>query len=130
MLDAREDTTYIYVFAGVIPALTPIIFTVAGNGMIVREIPEGIVSETAHITLVLAAAQARSSLVDFMAAWKKLATPRGGRKNIIITDGGLASSKANRDRRSGSRHVISEKENGEARACEAKARNKNKEIRK
>jgi hypothetical protein len=56
MLNAREDVTNTYVFTGVIPALTLIIFTIVGNNMAVREIFEKIVSKTAHITLALTAA--------------------------------------------------------------------------
>jgi hypothetical protein len=68
MLDAGKDIANIYVFTGVMPALTLITFTVIGNNMAIRKAPERIVSETAHITLISAAAQARSSLVDPMAA--------------------------------------------------------------
>ena len=68
MLDAGEDAAYTYVFAGVVPALALVTLAVAGNGMTVREALEGIVSETAHAALILAAAQARSSLVDLIAA--------------------------------------------------------------
>jgi hypothetical protein len=64
MLDAEEDTAYIYVFAGVVPALTSVIPTVTGNSMTVREVSERIVSETAHILLIPAATQAKNSFVD------------------------------------------------------------------
>jgi hypothetical protein len=67
MLNVRKDITYIYVFTGVIPALTLVIPTVTGNNVAVREFPEKIVSKTAYVTLVLAAAQARNSLIDLMA---------------------------------------------------------------
>jgi hypothetical protein len=68
MLNAKEDTANTYVFINVIPALIPIIFTVTGNSMAVREAPERIISETTHITLISAAAQARNSFVDPIAA--------------------------------------------------------------
>jgi hypothetical protein len=68
MLNAREDAANIYVFPGVIPALTLVTFTVAGNNMAVKETPEKIVSETTHVTLILAAAQARSSFIDLIIA--------------------------------------------------------------
>jgi hypothetical protein len=64
MLNAGEDTANIYVFAGVMPALTPVIFAVTGNNIIIKKVPEEIVSETTHATLALAATQARSSLVN------------------------------------------------------------------
>jgi len=112
MLDVKEDTANIYVFAGVIPAFIPVTLAVTGNNITVKKAPEGIVSETAHITLVLAAAQARSSFIDPMTVWKKLTTFKGKKKSFITTDGGLTSSKANRDDRSGSRHIIGgEKDN-------------------
>jgi hypothetical protein len=56
MLDAGEDIAYIYVFAGVIPALAIVTLTVTGNNMIIRKAPERIVSETAHAALIPAAA--------------------------------------------------------------------------
>jgi hypothetical protein len=56
MLDAGEDVTYIYVFIGVMLALALVIFTVADNSVVVREVPERIVSETAYVSLILAAA--------------------------------------------------------------------------
>jgi hypothetical protein len=68
MLDAKKDTAYIYVFAGVIPALIIVTFAVTGNSIIIKKTPEKIVSETAHTTLILAATQARSSLIDLIAA--------------------------------------------------------------
>jgi hypothetical protein len=68
MLNAREDIAYTYVFAGVIPALISVILTVTDNSVAIRKAPERIVSETTYTALVLAAAQARSSLIDFMAA--------------------------------------------------------------
>jgi hypothetical protein len=68
MLDAEKDTAYTYVFAGVIPALISVTLTIIGNNITVRKAAEGIVSETAHITLALAAAQARNSLIDLMTA--------------------------------------------------------------
>jgi hypothetical protein len=130
MLDAGEDTAYTYVFAGVVPALAIVTLAVAGDGVAVREAPEGIVSEAAHAALAPAAAQARSSLVDPMAAWGELATPRGGRRSSTTTDGGLASSRANRGGRSDSRHVVGGEEDGEGRrTCEAKARSNSSEIR-
>jgi hypothetical protein len=113
----------------VIPALALITPTVTGNDMAVREIPERIVSKTTHAALTLAAAQARNSLIDFMAVWGKLATLREGRRSFIITDSGLTSSGTNRDNRSGSKHVISGEEDGE-KTCETKAKNKSNKIRK
>ena len=68
MLNARKDAAYTYVFTGVIPALTPITPTVIDNNVIIKKAPEKIVTETAYITLALAAAQARNSLVDLIAA--------------------------------------------------------------
>jgi hypothetical protein len=68
MLNAREDIAYIYVFASVISALALVTFTVIDNNMIIRKVFERIVSETAHITLALAATQARSSFIDSIAA--------------------------------------------------------------
>jgi hypothetical protein len=56
MLNARKDITNIYVFTGVIPALTLITFTVTGNNMTVREIPERIVLKAAHAALILVTA--------------------------------------------------------------------------
>jgi hypothetical protein len=67
MLNAKKDTAYIYVFADVIPALTIVTLAVTGNNITVKKTPERIVSETAHITLTLTAAQARNSFVDPMA---------------------------------------------------------------
>jgi hypothetical protein len=64
MLNAKKDIANTYVFTGVIPALTPVTLTVAGNSMIVRELPEKIVTKTAHTALTPAAAQARNSLID------------------------------------------------------------------
>lgn len=130
MLHAGEDAAYTYVFAGVVPALAIVTSAVAGDGVAVREPPKGIVSEAAYAALAPALAQARSSLVDPMAAWGELATPRGGRRSSTTTDGGLASSGANRGGRSGSRHVVGGEEDVEGRrACEAKARSKSSEIR-
>jgi hypothetical protein len=51
----------------VIPALAIVISAVAGNNMVIRESPKGIVSETAYAALVSAVAQARSSFVDLIA---------------------------------------------------------------
>jgi hypothetical protein len=67
MLNVREDATNTYVFTGVIPALASVIFTVAGNSIVIKEISKKIVTEAAHITLISAAAQARSSLIDLIA---------------------------------------------------------------
>jgi hypothetical protein len=64
MLNAREDAAYTYVFTDVMPALTIITLAITGNGVTVREAPERIVSETAHATLTLTAAQARNNLID------------------------------------------------------------------
>jgi hypothetical protein len=83
MQDAGEKTTYTYVFTGVMPALILVTLTVTGNSVAVEKTAEGIVSETAHATLASAAAQARSSLVDPMAAWKSLRPP-GKRKEALL----------------------------------------------
>jgi hypothetical protein len=50
----------------VVSALILIIFTVAGNDMAIREMPERIVSKAAHISLILVATQARNSLINFI----------------------------------------------------------------
>jgi hypothetical protein len=68
MLHAEKDAAYTYVFAGIIPALTIVTSAITGNNVIVREPPKGIVSKTAYIALILAVAQARSSLIDLIAA--------------------------------------------------------------
>jgi ABC-type Fe3+-hydroxamate transport system substrate-binding protein len=67
MLHAEKDAAYIYVFAGMIPALTIVTFAVAGNNVTVRKPPKRIVSETAYATLILALTQARSNFIDLMA---------------------------------------------------------------
>jgi hypothetical protein len=98
--------------------------------MAVGKAVKKIVSETAHATLALTAAQARSSFVDFMAVWEEFAIFRERRKSFIITDNGLVSNGANKDSKSGSRHIIGGEEDSKKReTCEAKARNKNNEIR-
>jgi hypothetical protein len=57
-------------------------------------------------------------------------TPRERRRSFTITDSSLTSSGTNRNSKNGSRHVVGGKKDGEKReACEAKARNKNSEIR-
>jgi hypothetical protein len=116
MLHAEEDAAYTYVFAGMIPALAIVTSAVADNGVAVRKPPKGIVSKTAYAALVLILAQARSSLVDLMAAWGELATFKRGRRSSTTTDGGLVGSGANRDGRSGNRHVVDGEEDGEERA--------------
>jgi hypothetical protein len=68
MLDARENAAYTYVFVRMVFALVSVILAVVGNGVAIEEIPKEIISETAYISLALAAAQAKNSLVDFMAA--------------------------------------------------------------
>jgi ABC-type Fe3+-hydroxamate transport system substrate-binding protein len=130
MLHAREDVAYIYVFAGVIPALTIIISAVAGNSVTIREPPKGIVSKTAYATLVLAVTQARNNFVDPITAWEELATPKKKKKSSTTTDGGLASNGANKGDKSGSRHIIGGEEDiKERKTCEAKARSKNNKIK-
>jgi hypothetical protein len=48
-----------------------------------------------------------------------------------VTDGDLASNKANKNDRSGSRHIIGEKKDNKGKkACEAKAKNESKKIKK
>ena len=49
-----------------IPALILVILAVIGNSIAVGKAAEEIVSETAHVTLILAAAQARNSFIDFI----------------------------------------------------------------
>jgi hypothetical protein len=66
MLDAKENATYTYVFAGVASALIPVTLIIAGNSMVIKKGPEKIVSETAHIALILTATQARNSFIDFI----------------------------------------------------------------
>jgi hypothetical protein len=68
MLNVRKDATNIYVFTGIMPALILVILTVVGNNMAISEAPERIVSEAAYTVLILVAAQARSSFIDFIAA--------------------------------------------------------------
>jgi hypothetical protein len=103
----------------------------AGDNVIVKKAPEGIVSETAYATLILAAAQARNNFVDFMTAWGELATFKREGRSSIIADGSLASSGTNRGGRSDSKHVIGGKEDGKKkRTYEAKARSKNNKIKK
>jgi hypothetical protein len=130
MLDAREDTAYIYIFTGVIPALTIVTLTVADNNITVRKAPERIVSETAHAALTLAAAQARNNFIDLITAWEELATFKRGGRSFITTDDNLINSGANKGDKSDSRHVISEEKNSKKkRACETKARNKSNKIK-
>jgi hypothetical protein len=113
-----------------VPALIIIISAVAGNNVVIRKPPKGIVSETAYTALALTVTQARNSLINPMAVWKKLATPRKKKKSFITTDNGLASSGANKGNKSGSRHVIGgEKDIKRKKACEAKAKNKNSKIK-
>jgi hypothetical protein len=51
-----------------IPALAIITFTVTDNDMIVGKLFKRIVSKAAYVTLILVIMQARSSLIDLMAA--------------------------------------------------------------
>jgi hypothetical protein len=114
-----------------ISALIIVIFTVIGNNVTVGKSSKEIISETTYATLILVAAQARSSLIDFITVWKELATFKKKRRNFIIIDSNLASSGANKDSRSGNKYVIGGKKDGKKkRACEAKARNKNNKIKK
>jgi hypothetical protein len=83
----------------------------AGNSVTVGKSPKGIVSEAAYTALAPAVAQARNNLIDPMTVWEKLTTPRKKRRNSIITDSNLASSGANKDNKSGSRHIIGGKKN-------------------
>jgi hypothetical protein len=111
-------------------ALAIVIFTVVGNSMAVGKPPKGIVSEAAYAALALAVAQARSSLIDFIVVWEKLAILKKRKKSSITIDGGLASSGANRDGKNGNKYVIDGEEDGkEKKACETKARSKNNEIK-
>jgi hypothetical protein len=112
----------------VISALAPVIPTIAGNNMAVREVPERIVTEAAYTALALAAAQARSSFVDLMAAWEKFAIFRRRRRSFTITDGDLASSRANRGGRSGSRHVVGGEED-DVRGEGEKQKQRDKRVR-
>jgi hypothetical protein len=66
MLNARKDAANIYVFISVIPALILITFTIADNNMIIREVPEKIISKAAYTTLILITTQARSSLINLI----------------------------------------------------------------
>jgi hypothetical protein len=75
----------------------------------VRKPPKGIISEAAYVALALTIAQARNNLIDLIAAWRELATFRKGKRSFTIIDNGLASSGANRDGKSDSKHVIGEK---------------------
>jgi hypothetical protein len=50
-----------------IPAFAIIILTIVGNNMIVGKPLKKIVSEAAYAALILTAAQAKSSFIDFMA---------------------------------------------------------------
>jgi hypothetical protein len=68
MLHAGEDVAYTYVFTEMVPALAIITSAIAGNGVIVRKPPKGIVSKTAYATLISVLAQARNSLVDLIIA--------------------------------------------------------------
>jgi hypothetical protein len=96
-----------------VPAFIIITFTVTGNGMIIRKPPKGIVLKAAYTALASVLAQARNNLIDLMAVWGELTTPRKERKSFIITDSGLAGSGANRGNRSGSRHIVDGEEDGE-----------------
>jgi hypothetical protein len=131
MLHVRKNAAYTYVFTKIMPALAIIISAIAGNNMTVRKPLKRIVSETAYATLILAVTQARNSLVNLITAWKELTTPKKKKKNFTTTDGNLASSGANRDNKSGNRHIVDgEKDIKKKKTCEAKARNKSNKIKK
>jgi hypothetical protein len=115
----------------VISALALIIFAVIGNNIIIRKTPEGIVSETAYIALILTAAQARNSLIDFITVWGELATLKKKRKSSITTNSNLVNSGANKDDKNDNRHIIGgEKDSKRKRTCEAKAKSESKKIKK